>query len=130
MRPQPVTPQPRDLSHLSGTITKAHATDPAAPVVGTSNTVNASKTRSTGHTSKRGDTTKLSVYVPTDIVERARTAWRQSGAVPGSQMLSWSGWISAAIEQALLAAEREHNDGQPFAPTPAGVSPVGRTPRF
>lgn len=75
-------------------------------------------------------TSKLSVYVPTDIVERARTAWRRSGAVPGAQMLSWSGWVSKAIEQALLEAERADNDGRPFEPTPAGVSPTGRPPRL
>lgn len=75
-------------------------------------------------------TSKLSVYVPTDIVERARTAWRRSGAVPGAQMLSWSGWVSRAIEQALLAAEEADNGGRPFEPTPAGMSPTGRPPRL
>lgn len=90
-----------------------------------------SRTGGAGASSRAGrGTSKLSVYVSTDIVERARTAWRRSGAVPGAQMLSWSGWVSRAIEQALLAAEEADNGGRPFEPTPAGMSPTGRPPRL
>lgn len=149
MRPQIVQAQRQDLSHLAGTVTKAHTADPAAPTMTTANTGNTANTANTGNSGKGGSgvntantgkpapaknaspgKVKLSVYVPIDIVERARSAWRQEAAQPGVQMLSWSEWVSGAIEEALIRSEREHNGGRHYPPTPAGVSPVGRKPQL
>lgn len=143
MRPQPTPARRQDLSHLAGTVTKAHTADPAAPLTQAANTGNTGNAGNTGNTGSATNTAsptpsrkatsgkvKLSVYVPTDIVERARSAWRQEAAQPGVQMLSWSAWVSGAIEEALLRSEREHNDGRQYPPTPAGVSPVGRKPQL
>lgn len=143
MRPQPTPARRQDLSHLAGTVTKAHTSDPAAPLTQAANTgsgANAANAGNTGSATSAGNSApsrkatsgkvKLSVYVPTDIVERARSAWRQEAAQPGVRMLSWSAWVSGAIEEALLRSEREHNAGRHYPPTPAGVSPVGRKPQL
>lgn len=165
MKPSVPSPSARDLSALTGRVTKAPSVDPAAPAASTRNTgdagnassasmspgvgvdsdsgvdasrgstgigSNASSTRSAGSTGVvggGGERTKVTVYMPLDLAERARSAWRQSGTTPGTVYLSFSGWVSQAIERAVLEAERDLNEGRPFAPTPAGVSPTGRPPR-
>lgn len=166
MRPNVPNAQARDLSSLTGRVTKAHTPDPASPrealqpprsnaSIGshsssTGNSSNASIEGKSGNTGIAGSTaitgnngestdsapvvraerSKLSVYVPTEIADRARSAWRMTGVVPGQEYVSFSAWVSQAIEKAVREAEQELNQGQPFPPTPVGISPTGPAPRL
>lgn len=153
MRPNVPNAQARDLSSLTGRVTKANTPDPASPreahqpsssnaSIGShsSNTGNRGNTSIAGSTGITGNSTdgaqvaraersKISVYVPTEIADRARSAWRMTGVVPGQEYLSFSAWVSQAIERAVLEAEQELNQGRPFPPTPVGISPTGPAPR-
>lgn len=146
MRPNVPSAQARDMSALTGKVTKANTPDPASPreaiheasTIGsqssnTSDSGNIGITGSTGNSGEsadgarvaRAERSKLSVYVPTQIADRARSAWRMTGVTPGQEYLSFSAWVAQAIEKAVLEAEQELNQGQPFPPTPVGISPTG-----
>ncbi|MCI7456323.1 hypothetical protein [Actinomyces urogenitalis] len=129
MKPQTPPPaQPRDLSALTGHIRKAESADPAAPAPTstTGNTSNTSTASSAGNASKRSVQTKLTIYVPTDLAGRARSAWRVEAAQPGQPFTSFSAWVSQAIEAAVQDSEDHHNGGKPYVPTQAGEIPTGR----
>lgn len=159
MQPNVPSAQARNLTALTGKVTKANTPDPASPREAiheaspmgsqSSNTSNSDntgirgKSGTTGITGSAGITgnstesadgtqmaraerSKLSVYVPTQIADRARSAWRMTGLTPGKEYLSFSAWVAQAIEKAVLEAEQELNGGQPFPPTPVGISPRGR----
>ncbi len=166
MRPNVPSAQARDLTALTGRVTKARTPDPASPrealqppssnaSIGShsSNSGNSDNTSvggksgntgiagSTGITGNSGESaegaqvvraerSKISVYVPTEIADRARSAWRMTGVTPGQEYVSFSAWVSQAIEKAVLEAEQELNQGQPFPPTPVGISPTGPAPRL
>ncbi|WP_172121340.1 hypothetical protein [Actinomyces faecalis] len=129
MKPQTPPPaQPGDLSALTGRIRKAGSADPAAPATTstTGNTRNTGTASAAGSTSKRSTQTKLTVYVPTDLAGRARSAWRVEAAKPGQPFISFSAWVSQAIEAAVQDSEDRHNGSEPYVPTQAGEIPTGR----
>lgn len=120
------TPRPRR------TVPKATGPDPAAPRTTSPEAVvdnarNTIKARNTGNTRKAGnagraDKVKVSLYLPRDLVEEARTAWISEWSPDGCP--NFSAWVARAVEAELRRARGDA--GHPLEPTPAGRIPTGR----
>lgn len=85
------------------------------------------KTRNAGNAvnaSVPAKTSKVTVTIDADLLDRARSAFLADG--PHRGLRSLSAWITEAIETKTLTAEDRLNNGQPFHPTPTGVIPTGR----
>ncbi|SPT52750.1 Uncharacterised protein [Actinomyces bovis] len=71
----------------------------------------------------------MTVRVPSELLDRARSAWRNAAAEPGGDYPSFQAWVTQALTRAVEASERDHNHGRPWKPTPTGTIPTGRTAR-
>lgn len=71
----------------------------------------------------------MTVRVPSELLDRARSAWRNAAAEPGGDYPSFQAWVTQALTNAVEASERDHNHGRPWKPTPTGTIPTGRPAR-
>lgn len=111
------------------TIPKAPGPDPAAPRTSTTSTAgNTSSAGSTSTTNSTGSTkkTKITFYIPADLANEARSAWRITTSQPGSPCPSFSSWLTSLIEKEIHQARANHNNNQPLTPTPPGQIPTRR----
>lgn len=92
-----------------------------APEPKTVKAVNAGDTANAGVSTK---TSKMTVTIDADLMDRARSAFLADG--PRRGLRSLSAWVAEAIETKTLTAEDRLNDGEPFPGTPTGVIPTGR----
>lgn len=67
---------------------------------------------------------KVSFYTEHEEVDRARGAYRATGAREGH--LSWSEFLNAAVQAETKRLEAKYNGGKPFEPVSAGGIPTGR----
>ncbi|WP_139738264.1 hypothetical protein [Actinomyces wuliandei] len=70
-------------------------------------------------------TRKVTLRLSAELAGRARSAWRAENS-RGTKYASFNDWLTAAVATAVTDAERRHNNGNPFPPTPTGVIPAGR----
>lgn len=117
-------------------LTKAVVPDPASgqgqlPATGqvAGNGIVASTETAAGSQPSPPAQAKLTIRMDANDLGRARTAWRIACAQPGSDYPTFGQWAASALIAATEAAEANHNGGQPFPPTPAGVLPTGNAAR-
>lgn len=139
MKPRTTVPVRQSLEDLSPRLRKVTEPDPAAPrpqgqanrdeMATTGNARLAVRPGNASRSDRYRASKKLTVRIPEELADRARSAWRLESAEPGSPYPTFSGWIVTLIEDAVIDAENRWNDGQPFPPTPAGTIPTGRPTR-
>lgn len=71
-----------------------------------------------------GNLSRLTVRVPTVLLEEVRAAWWSTAQVTGTR--SMSAWVVEALEAYLERAQVEHNGGQSFPRMGVGEIPTGR----
>lgn len=78
----------------------------------------------TGNAGKDRAYAKLTVRVPEDLIDEARTAFWTTSAHTSTRSLS--AWVSEAIADKLEHDRDAFNGGRRFTPMPAGEIPTGR----
>lgn len=133
MKSQPRTRKTPNLDQLRAaagtTIPKATGPDPAAlNAITPSNAgvANNASVTSDSRSDRHVVTKNLTVRIPVELADRARSAWRLAAAEPGGAYPTFSAWIAALIENGVTDIEAAHNEGRPLVPTPAGTIPTGR----